>query len=168
MKFQWPVRKELWQTLGKRYWPALLVASVGVLLMMLPTGRTTVTAEPETEEPCREAQVEELEGKLARILSQVQGAGEVQVVLTLDSGTRQILAQNVEQDGEAVAREAVTLGKGNGEETVPLQTFAPQFRGALVVCPGGDDPSVRLALLKAVTALTGLGADRVCVCCSVT
>ena len=59
----------------------------------------------------------------------------------------------------------VTLGRGSGEQSVvPLQTLAPQFRGALVVCPGGEDPQVRLKLAEAVSALTGLGADRISIC----
>ena len=47
---------------------------------------------------------------------------------------------------------------------VSLQTVAPQFRGALVVCPGGGDAQIRLKLIEAVSALTGLGADRISVC----
>ena len=67
--------------------------------------------------------------------------------------------------GERTAQETVTLGRGSGgQSVVPLQTMEPEFRGALIVCPGGGDPQVRLALLKAVSALTGLGADRVCIC----
>ena len=45
-----------------------------------------------------------------------------------------------------------------------LQTVAPQFRGALVVCAGGDDPGVRLQVIRAVSALTGLGSDCITVC----
>lgn len=59
----------------------------------------------------------------------------------------------------------VTVGRGAGnQDVVSLQTVAPQFRGALVVCPGGGDPQVRLRLIEAVSALTGLGANRVSVC----
>ena len=59
----------------------------------------------------------------------------------------------------------MTVGRGSGsQEVVPLQTLAPEFRGALVVCPGGGDPRVRLTLTQAVSALTGLGTDRISVC----
>ena len=59
----------------------------------------------------------------------------------------------------------VTLGRGSGsQEVVPLQTLAPQFQGALVVCPGGEDPEVCLQIIQAVSALTGLGSDRISVC----
>ena len=43
------------------------------------------------------------------------------------------------------------------------QTRRPTYRGALVVCQGGDRAEVKLAVTEAVTALTGLTADRVTV-----
>ena len=55
--------------------------------------------------------------------------------------------------------------QGAGTEgVVPLYTLTPQFQGALVVCPGGGDPAVQLRLLEAVSALTGLGSDRISIC----
>jgi stage III sporulation protein AG len=33
--------------------------------------------------------------------------------------------------------------------------------GAIVVCQGGDQPTVRLAILDAVSKVTGLGADKI-------
>ena len=39
----------------------------------------------------------------------------------------------------------------------------PQFQGAVVVCQGADRPSVRLDIINAVSALTGLGSDRITV-----
>jgi len=50
------------------------------------------------------------------------------------------------------------------QESVVVQTIGPIFQGALLVCPGGDDPGVRLALIQAVSALTGLGSDRISIC----
>lgn len=105
------------------------------------------------------------EEKLSQVLSDIQGAGKTRVVLTLKSGSRQILAQNVERDGERSSASAVTVGQGAGTEgVVPLYTLTPQFQGALVVCPGGGDPAVQLRLLVAVSALTGLGSDRISIC----
>ena len=40
---------------------------------------------------------------------------------------------------------------------------SPVYRGALVVCQGGNQPAVRLAVTEAVAALTGLTADRITV-----
>ena len=110
--------------------------------------------------------LEEFEGKLEEVLSQVEGAGETQVVLTLAGGSRRVLAQDQDRDGDGgVASATVTVGGGaGGQEVVTLQTMAPSFRGALVVCPGGGDAQVRLELIRAVSALTGLGSDSISVC----
>ena len=163
MKLQWPKTGEQGRSLWKRYGPMLLVAALGAVLMALPSGGGS--AEPPQGAGEQAFNLEGFEEKLARTLSRVSGAGEVEVVLSLDSGGRQILAEDVKQEGERVTRDTVTLNRGSGgQSVVPLQTDAPRFRGALVVCSGGGDPQVRLELLKAVSALTGLGADRGCVC----
>ncbi|MFQ8983403.1 MAG: hypothetical protein ACLR6W_04145 [Evtepia sp.] len=50
---------------------------------------------------------------------------------------------------------------GSSQETVTVQEIYPRYQGALVVCPGGDDPEVRLQITEALSALTGLGADKI-------
>ena len=54
----------------------------------------------------------------------------------------------------------VSRGSG-GQEAVAVQEVSPEYQGALLVCPGGGDPTVRLQLTQAVAALTGLGADKI-------
>ena len=39
----------------------------------------------------------------------------------------------------------------------------PLYRGALIVCEGGGNDAVRLQVIEAVAALTGLGSDRIAV-----
>ena len=160
MKISWPKGMERWKAVLDRYRYALLVIAAGGLLLLLPPA--------EAERADREAffQLEELEEKLARTLSGIHGAGETEVMLTLKSGSRQVLAQDTQSRGEGERSvSTVTLGRGSGsQEVVPLQTVAPQFRGALVVCAGGDDPGVRLQVIRAVSALTGLGSDCITVC----
>ena len=145
-----------------RYQYALLVVALGIFLMLLPAEHGEERG-PEPEDPGGSElfDLNDFEARLEEVLSRIRGAGPVRAVLTLDSGTRQILAQDT--DGES--RTAVTVGTGGGrQEVVPLQQTAPGFRGALIVCPGGGDPEVRLKLTQAVTALTGLRADRISVC----
>ena len=154
----------------------LLVIAAGLLLLLLPTSRgggeesREPEADPGTDSVAAETfSVEELERRLAETLSAIDGAGEVRVMLTVQSGTRNVLAEDgsVEQDGSAIQRETqtVVVSTGSGtEEAVLLQQIYPQFQGALVVASGGGDPEVRLKLTEAVSALTGLGADKISVC----
>jgi len=165
VKWKWPRTALGWKEALSKYIYVVLVIVAGVVLLLMPGGERD---SPQAESPAREEafDLEAFEEKLERALSQVEGAGETKVVLTLDGGSRQVLARNQDQERDGgSSNTVVTVGKGSGQqEVVPLQTVAPQFRGALVVCPGGEDPQVRLKLIGAVAALTGLGSDRISVC----
>ena len=141
--------------------PALAVLTVGCLLLLIPTGAKADTQrEEKTKEPF---DLEWFEGRLEEALSRIEGAGETKVVLSLDSGERQVLAQDREQTNSGASVQTVTVGGGSERSVVPVQTMAPGFRGALVVSPGAGDAAVRLALTRAVSVLTGLGSDCICV-----
>ena len=169
MKWKWPEAAQKWKEALRRYQYVLLVMALGAALLLIPTGsRGSPQEVPPDREEGTSFDLEAFEKKLCQVLSQVEGAGEVRVVLSLDGGSRQVLARNQEQDRDGGGSNTVaTVGRGSGtQEVVPLQVVAPQFRGALVVCPGGGDPQVRLRLVEAVSALTGLGSDRISVCAS--
>ena len=69
------------------------------------------------------------------------------------------------ENGIEESTSTVILSRGSGvQETVKLQEIYPQFQGALIICSGGDDPTVRLKLMEATSALTGLGADKISIC----
>ena len=165
MKWKWPEAARRWKGALGKYGYVLLVIAAGAVLLLLPSGGRD---SPGEESPAREEAFDltAFEEKLERILSRIEGAGETRVVLTLDGGSRQVLARNQDREGDGGASNTVvTVGKGSGQqEAVPIQTVAPEFRGALVVCPGGGNAATRLKLIEAVSAVTGLGSDRISVC----
>lgn len=146
----------------EKYRVVLLVILAGLVLLMLPLDQEE---EPLQEETTADAQFDlaVLEARLEEALSKIDGAGEVTVVLTIQNGPRQVLAQNVDQgSGEEETTETVILSRGSStQETVTVQELYPSYQGALLVCEGGDDPDVRLKLTEATSALTGLGADKI-------
>ena len=155
----------------RQYKYVLLVAAAGLALLLWPGGGEE--REPAGEDPGLTGQeedfsVEALEEKLGQALSRIQGAGEVSVILTEDSGMERVLAQDWEEqqtDGELSRQErTVIVSTDQGEQAVLVTQRYPTFQGALVVCPGGGDPAVQLELTQAVSALTGLGSDRIRVC----
>lgn len=162
--------KERLTELFHRYQYALLVVAAGVVLMVLPALGGESKAEEPQQESVQEVEfgTEELEGRLEEALSQMDGVGQAEVVLTLRSGPGQVLAKDtqhsVRAEGSESSQSTVVLSKGSGyEEPVILQQLSPQYQGALVVCSGGDDPAVRLKVVEAVSALTGLGANQISV-----
>lgn len=164
MKGLWQKGQIPWKEVWKRYQAIFLVIAVGCVLMLMPSGSKQEVEIQENAQ--KEFLLDEFEERLANTLSCIEGAGEVQIMLSLSSGQRQILAQDTKKGDEGELQQTtVTVGRGSAtEEVVKLQTVAPQFRGALVVCPGGNNPTVQLQIIQAVSALTGLGSDRISVC----
>ena len=167
--FQWERLPQKAAELFQKYKYVLLVIAAGIVLLLLPLGGeenpTLGGTESQTENGEETFRVEEMERRLEEALSRVDRAGEVTVVLTVKSGTRQILAQDSSRSGEESSTSTVVVSTGSGtEDAVVLQQVYPQYQGALVVCPGGGDPAVCLKLVDAVSALTGLGADKISIC----
>ena len=172
MTFQWKL-PQMEKVLGflKQYKYVLIVAAAGLLLLLWPTGgdgRQPAAQQTGLTGAEEDFSVEALEERLAQALSRIDGAGEVSVILTVDSGMERVLATDRSQeqrDGElSIQEETVVISTDAGEEAVLVKQRYPTFQGALVVCPGGDDAAVRLVLTQAVSALTGLGTDRITVC----
>lgn len=158
--------KKRWSMLFSRYRYVLLVAMVGALLLLWPGGKGgSSAAEVVVKSSQEEFDLSEIERKLSAALSQVEGAGEVNVVLTVRSTARQVVARDDRMTANERTASTVVVSKGSGtQEPVLLEQIYPEFQGALVVCTGGGDAAVRLKLVEAVSALTGLGADKISIC----
>ncbi|HIR83798.1 MAG TPA: stage III sporulation protein AG, partial [Candidatus Galloscillospira excrementavium] len=122
------------QACGKllqKYKYVLLVILAGVVLLLLPRSGENDTAPQEaagTAAAVQEFDLEAMERKLEEALSRIDGAGEVHVVLTIKSGTRQILAQDSSRSDSDSSTETVVVSRGSGvEDTVVLQQIPPQY-----------------------------------------
>ena len=152
----------------KKYRLAALVVLLGVALMLLPSGRGEAIPAPgeDAEEAFDRAAVQ---GEMENILRTIDGVGALRLMLTVDSGTRRELARDTtaERSGTEVVRhksETVVVGAGSGtQEVVVTNSVYPRYVGALVVCEGGGSASVRLAVTRAVGALTALPSDKITV-----
>jgi len=139
----------------------VMVLLLGVVLLLLPgDSHGTEGTSPEIPETAAELSapdfsLEREEARLETILREIRGAGEVRVLLSLRSTASRELAENGE-NGALV----VDIGSGE-EEAVSLRYDYPEYQGAVVVCTGADSAGVRLDVLSAVAAFTGLRADRI-------
>ena len=144
--------------LAKFRLPALILC-LGVVLMLLPgKNRTTqqITADAAAQTSER-FDLTALEHQLSGALSEISGVGECTVVLTLRSSGEQVLAQDT-SEGASSDTETVIISTGTGK------TIYPEFQGALVICEGADQAGVKLDVLKAVSAVTGLRSDQISIC----
>ena len=147
----------------QKYKYVALVLVVGIVLMIIPTEKEQATQAVLTVSEDRILSVEE---RLTQILRQVKGAGEVKVLLTEALGEETIYQTNEDithNDTSSSSRgDTVTITDSQrNEQGLVRQQNPPQYMGAIVVCQGGDQPTVRLAILDAVSKVTGLGADKI-------
>ena len=147
----------------KEYKFILLILAVGLVLMLLPASGK----EPEAA-PVPEAKAESQEQALEAILAQIKGVGRVKVLLTVSQGERTIYVYDEDtsdtQDSGTSRREAVVItDESRAQSGLVSQVLPPVYLGAVVVCQGGDVPGVRLAVVEAVGAATGLTADKISV-----
>lgn len=152
-----------------KYKYALLVLLLGVVLLLWPADRQKPEAEAVTPVVTEERSLEE---RLAGLLSQVEGAGQVQVILTMKTGTQYIYQTDETREEQSqgderhstVTTATVTVSNGSAQQqAVIAQTIYPTYQGALVISQGGDQPGVKLDLVNAVSSLTGLSADKITV-----
>jgi stage III sporulation protein AG len=141
-----------------RYKYVALILVIGLILMTLPS--STEDTLPDKEEQVRQ---ENLEEKLEGILSQIQGVGKVRVLLTPQTGEEVLYQTDEDRSADGSIRmETVILSGADRGQTGLVRTVTPAtFLGAIVVCQGAEDASVRLALTQAVSNVTGLGTDRI-------
>lgn len=138
----------------KKYRYVLLILFVGLIFMLLPES----VQEPADIPAVQSAQPEDMEMRLEQILSRIQGAGEVAVMLTESTG-EQIIYQSDDGGTDTV----LITAADRSEQGLIRSREPPEYLGAIVVCTGADNAAVRLALVEAVANVTGLGTDRITV-----
>ena len=148
----------------KQYKLAALILAVGLVLMLLPNGGGQKAASVQTSAQVSITPEEQLES----ILSQIHGVGKVRVLLTVAQGEQTVYIYDENQSGTAdsenLRKEAVVItGTDRGQSGLVSQVIPPVYRGAVIVCQGGDLPAVRLNVVEAVCDATGLTADKITV-----
>lgn len=137
----------------------------------------------ETEEALSMQELEaRLEARLADFLSQIQGVGEVDVMVVLSSGVgKEILKDEslskeevTESDSAGGSRQSVNYDRS--EDTVMdsaegssaqtpyvLKNLAPEIEGVAVVAEGGGDAGIVAEITELVAALFGIDVTQISV-----
>lgn len=148
-----------------KYKYVLLILALGLFLMWLPdSGKDP----PEEVTETVAAEETDLTSELEQILSQIDGAGKVRVMLTEAAGEEVYYQtdddQSASEDSDSYRSDTVIISDAERAQSgLVRKVDPPTYRGAIVVCQGADRPSVQLAIVEAVANVTGLGADRISV-----
>ena len=134
--------------------------------MLIPQTGKEPDPQPVQQVSCPDAI--DLETRLETILCRMNGVGDVEVLLTLETGTSYQYQTDVQthtkQEDAEVQKETVLASDGSGKQVpITVRTTYPTYQGALILCQGADSAAVRLDVTNAVSDLTGLGSDRISV-----
>ena len=143
----------------------------------VPAGALAPPVPPEANGAGRD-----LERELEAMLNLMEGVGNVRVFVAYERGTERVVAVNEarEQRSSPVAdggrggqglqesrvdRQVVVVRDNEGRREMPVVLVEryPVVRGVLVVADGARDPSVRLAIQRAVSAALGVPPHRISV-----
>ena len=148
--------------LVKEYRYAAIILAVGLILMLLPSGEEKETAVPAPQE--MQTETDDLQDRLSEILSVVQGAGKVKVLLTQARGEQMVSQTDIQEREDALTEDTVIVtGSDRSQNGLICQRIPPKYLGAVIVCQGADKAVVRLALVEAVSNATGLSTDAITV-----
>lgn len=121
-----------------------------------------------------------LESQLEGLLMKIRGVGSATVMVTLEQTKQAVYAkeektsgQTTEDKSEGTTRNETDSSNETGyilvrdadgsERALPVTEIQPVIKGVVVVCDGGDNPTVQQSVIDAVTTALNITSVRVCV-----
>ncbi len=155
---------------------ALIIAAAVLLLAFGGNGgeKTPKNAEAEEETDTDiAAYAKDVEARLSDILSKINGAGQINVMVAFDTMYERVPAKNEKSDtvkntdGEKVSETDKTessiqvFGSGNAQQPYVLKEKLPIPSGVAVTASGAGDERVKLEIYETVKALYGISGNRI-------
>lgn len=105
--------------------------------------------------------VNNLEKRLVKTLSKVDGAGDVSVVITVESGMETVLANKTvttNNNGNVVVEESPIIVNG---KTITVMEKYPKIVGVLIVCEGANNIAVMRKIQQATISLLDININQI-------
>ena len=153
----------------------LIIAAIfiGIILIIFFSGSLFGGEKDETVTFTLNEYGSALEKKMEKILSDINGAGKVSVMITFDSGVEIITASTVSKQSNTVIddysggyRETKSVTENdspliiNGKAVV-LKEIEPTVKGVVIVSEGAGSVRVKIELTKAVSTLLSLQPEKI-------
>jgi len=163
----WLEKRQTITAYFRKYRWAALVLLVGLILMMFPEKTDDADYPVDKTLKIQESSTS-LQQELEDLLSELAGAGKVKVLLSPASGSRTYYQTDEDQsksmDTLDKQSKTVIITSSDRSQTGLIQRIDPPvYLGAVVLCQGGNSPSIRLAIVEAVATATGLTSDKISV-----
>lgn len=124
----------------------ILISGAAIIILIALSGLSGSTNTSEASELFnykRQYEYEAaLEERLAKILSEIEGIGNINIMITLDSSEE----NQFQKSG-----------------STPTRITTPEIRGVIVVCDGGDNILIREKVISSVSGAFGISSTRVSV-----
>lgn len=107
-----------------------------------------------------------LNRQLEQILSQVEGAGKVKVLINYNQSGEKILAYDLEsntnekENGKENNSKSEVVYDGN-KMPVILKEYMPKVEGVIIVAQGGNNENVKKQLIAGTVALLGIDEHKI-------
>ncbi|MGN0149630.1 MAG: hypothetical protein ACI4C7_05200 [Clostridia bacterium] len=136
-----------------------IILIIGVVFMLFSGGGK------EKEQSVKAVATIDEEERLEEILSHIDGAGQVSVMITYYSTSEKDIAYETKTntvgfDSRSEESEDKKAVMTDGEPMVIKEVY-PKAKGVIVAADGGSSPAVRQAISEAVTAVMDVPAHRV-------
>lgn len=150
----------------KKLFVIVVVCVLGVVLLVVselfPETPNDENKELEKfEEISFDAYEKTLESRLKTLLESINGAGKVQVMITVESSDEKVYATETNKSDSSEERKYVLIDTEDTDDGLLLKISQPEIRGVAVVCQGADSPKVRQEITGAVTSVLGISTNRV-------
>jgi len=106
---------------------------------------------------------ENLETKLSTMISNINGAGNTKVLVTLKSSSESVYAYDSNVNDDKQEYKYILLKNGSTQDGLLLKMTAPEIRGVAVVCEGASSATVRKDITDMITSVLDISSNRVSV-----
>lgn len=142
-----------------KYFIIAIIIGVGLMVIQLPSSN-------EKEVLVIEKETINIKEELEEVLSQINGAGRVSVMVTAYGSEEYEYLQdeNISTNTNSYESDVKTVlasKQGGGEDPIIIRENYPLYKGALIVCDGGADPLVKLEITTAVSSLLGISSNNI-------
>ncbi len=146
----------------------VFVGLLGILLIFFSefTGKEkSEQADEQVSTSSYETYAQDMEKRLEKILSKIEGVGKAEVMVTVSGTEEYIYAQEEKvKNGEkdfSTENEYVLIGSGGEKQALLKKVVNPQISGIVIICEGGDSNIVKERVYSSISAAFEISSSQI-------
>ena len=152
--------------------------------MKIETGKTQQTQEANKAQPEVNPEIEQIarsyEEDLVKMLNNIQGVSEAEIMVNLESSDVKVYERNLISGGQTTNEEdqsggtrqvedkteetqVVLVRQGDTEMPILVQTNRPEVRGVFIVAKGAEQAQIKSWIIEAISSVLDVSSHRISV-----